>query len=289
MIINKSASFGNGTILDSPDFLEYFAQDSGIKAIAMYLEGVKDGHRFLKVLRETSIQKPVVIWKGGRTEEGGYAIASHTGSMAVPHAMWEAVIRQHGGISVPTMDDLIDTVKALIYLPPVTGVRVAVTGGSGGESVNIADAFAEEGLKLPALTELSYDKLKEFYSIIGGGFRNPVDTGNQNRLQMKRIVDILAHDANIDNLVLLSSARMILRDGQLDDLIEMLTDVRDKTKKPVMSIIDSSNAEELKIASEALVKFQEKGIPVLPSIERGARAMRKALVYYRLKTLLTSS
>lgn len=289
LIINKSVSFGNGTLLDSADFLEYFAQDPEIKAIAMYLEGVKDGSRFLKVLKETSLKKPVIIWKGGRTEEGTYAIASHTGSMAVPVAVWDAVIRQNGGISVPTMADLIDTSKALIYLPPVTGIRVAVTGGSGGQSVNIADAFAEVGLKLPALSEQSYDKLKEFYSIIGGGFRNPVDTGNQNRLQMKRIVDILAGDPNIDNVVLLSLARFILRNGQLEDFIEMMTDVRDHWKKPAMSIIASSNIEDLKIADMSQQKFQEKGIPVFPTIERGARAMKNTYDYYRLKSTLTAS
>lgn len=288
VFINKSASFGNGILLDSADFLEYFAQDPEIKAVAMYLEGVKDGTRFLKVLKETTRRKPVVIWKGGRTEEGSFAIASHTGSMAVPIAVWDAVIRQHGGISVPTMDDLVDAVKALIFMPPVTGVRVAVTGGSGGQSVNIADAFAEAGLRLPALTEDSYNKLKEFYSIVGGGFRNPVDTGNQNRFQMKRIVDILAEDAHIDNVVLLSLARFIMRNGQLEDFIEMLVEARDKKKKPVMSIIASSNLEDLKIAAEASQKFHEKGIPVFPSIERGARAMKNVYDYYTMKSSMTA-
>ena len=289
LYINKSASFGNGTLLDSADFLEYYAQDPSIKAVAMYLEGVKDGPRFLKVLKETSLKKPVIIWKGGRTEEGRFAIASHTGSMAVPLAVWDAVIRQHGGISVPTMEDLIDTAKALICMPPVTGVRVAVTGGSGGQSVNIADAFAEVGLRLPALSASSYDKLREFYSIVGGGYRNPVDTGNQNRFQMKRIIGILAEDSNIDNVVLLSLARFILRNGQLGDFVEMLADARDNRHKPVMSIIASSNTEDLKIAAEASRKFMEKDIPVFPSIERGARAMRNVYEYYRLRSILGAS
>ncbi len=78
--INKSVSFGNGIVLDSPDYLEYFGQDNTIKIIGMYIEGVKDGKRFLSVLRKVAAQKPVVIWKGGRTTAGGRAIASHTGS-----------------------------------------------------------------------------------------------------------------------------------------------------------------------------------------------------------------
>lgn len=282
--INKSASFGNGTLLDSADFLEYFAGDPEIKAVAMYLEGVRgDGERFLKVLKETSAKKPVVIWKGGRTEEGGFAIASHTGSMAVPIAVWDSIIRQHGGISVPTMEDLIDAVKAFIYMPPIKGINVAVAGGSGGQSVNIADAFAEAGLRLPALTKESYDQLKEFYSIVGGGFRNPIDTGNQNRLQMGRIIDILARDAHIDNIVLLSLARFIMRNGQLEDFIQMLKEARDGRGKPVMAIIASTGLEDMKIADHASRKFHDEMIPVFPSIERGARALKNAYDYYRLR------
>ena len=123
--VNKSVSFGNGTVLDSTDFLEYFAQDPEIKVIIMYLEGVKDGDRFLKVLRDTTPRKPVIIWKGGRTEEGGRAIASHTGSLAVPQAIWEAMIRQCGALNAVEMEDLIDTANALTYLPPVHGVERA--------------------------------------------------------------------------------------------------------------------------------------------------------------------
>jgi len=114
--INKSVSFGNGTLLDSADFLEYFAQDPEIKVVAMYLEGVKDAERFFKVLREASLRKPVVIWKGGRTAAGSFAIASHTGSLAVPIAIWNSVVRQHGGIGVMTKEELIATVKALVAL-----------------------------------------------------------------------------------------------------------------------------------------------------------------------------
>ena len=141
--INKSVSFGNGIVLDSTDYLEFFGRDPEIKVIGMYLEGVKDGRRFFRVLKEVARQKPVVIWKGGRTEEGGRAIASHTGSLAVPLAIWDAAVRQCGAVKVARMEELIDTLKALLYLKAVYGNRVAVTGGSGGQSVAIADALAE--------------------------------------------------------------------------------------------------------------------------------------------------
>jgi len=109
--ISKSVSFGNGAVLDSADYLEYFGRDPEIKVIGMYLEGVKDGRQFFKILREVAARKPVLVWKGGRTEEGGRAIASHTGALAVPLAIWESAVRQCGAINVAGMEELIDTLN----------------------------------------------------------------------------------------------------------------------------------------------------------------------------------
>jgi len=277
--INKSVSFGNGIVLDSTDYLEYFGEDREIKAIGMYIEGVKDGRRFFEVLREVSARKPVVVWKGGRTEEGGRAIASHTGSLAVPQEIWDAAVRQCGAIKVLRMEELIDTLKALLYLPPINGDRVGIAGGSGGQSVAIADEFAEAGLRVPSLTQESYDELDTFFSLIGGGYRNPIDTGNVNRTQMKRILEILSRDANIDNLVLLVTARFGTAE-QLGAEIKLMSDIRQRTSKPVMAIVHFSTPEEMRRAREIIRGFQERDIPVFSFIERGASALRKALDYY---------
>jgi len=277
--INKSVSFGNGVVLDSTNYLEYFGRDPETKVIGMYLEGVRDGRRFFKVLKEVSAQKPVVIWKGGRTEEGWRAIASHTGSLAVPQAVWDAAVRQCGAINVAGMQELIDTLKALLYLPPVYGDRVAITGGSGGQSVAIADAFAEAGLRVPLLTQESYDELATFFSLVGGGYRNPIDTGNANRREMERILRILERDANIDNLVLLVGLGFGVPEN-LDSEVNLMADIRERTPKPVMVVAPFSAHEEMRRAREVGKKYQAKSIPVFASIERGALALKNALDYY---------
>jgi len=282
--INKSVSFGNGTVLDSADYLEYFGRDPGIKVIGMYLEGVRNGKRFIKVLKEVSTQKPVVIWKGGRTEEGGRAIASHTGSLAVPLAIWDAAVRQCGAVKVASVEELIDTLKALVFLPPVQGNRVAVTGGSGGQSVAIADVFAEAGLRLPRLTKQSYDELSTFYSLIGGGYGNPIDTGNQNRIQMERIMDIMGRDTNIDSIVVLHTIRFFfMLPGTMEASLETMVNIKKRYNKPVVAIMDYTTPNEMQRAREATKKFQDNGIATFPSIERGAKALRNAVEYYRLK------
>ncbi|MBI2849421.1 MAG: CoA-binding protein [Chloroflexi bacterium] len=280
MDVNKEISFGNGLVLDSADFLEYFDYDAEIKVIGMYLEGVRDGKRFLKILKKVAAHKPVVIWKGGRTEEGDRAIASHTASLAVTHAVWTAVVRQCGAVPVSSMEELIDTMKALLYFPPVFGDRVGIVGGSGGPSVAIADTFAEAGLKVPRLTEASYTELASFFSLIGGGYRNPVDTGNANRREIKRIMEILARDANTDNLALLTGSRWGMMATPETD-ITLLEETCKMTPKPVMAIVSYVTPDEMKESQIATKKFQEKGVAAFPSMERGARALQNALDYYR--------
>ena len=287
MNVSKSVSFGNGIILDSADYLEYFGHDPETKAIGMYLEGVKNSKRFLKVLKEVASRKPVVIWKGGRSEDGGRAIASHTGSLAVPGTVWQAAIRQCGAINVSEMDELIDTLRALTHFSHVRGDRVGVAGGSGGQSVAIADIFGEAGLRTPPLTEDSYRELSTFFTLIGGSYSNPIDTGNPNSSQMKRIMEILENDANIDNLVLIITMRFITMGFRTNEhaisSIEMLAEISQRTGKPVMAIVSYSTPEGMRRSRDIIKQFQSKGIPAFPSMHRGAAALRNALDYYRFK------
>jgi len=288
--ISKSVSFGNGTVLDSAEFLAYFGQDDEIKVIGMYLEGIRDGRRFIDVLKEVSVRKPVVIWKGGRTEGGERAIASHTGSLAVHRTIWDATMTQHGAVNVDGMDELIDALKALLYLSPVYGKRVAIAGGSGGQSVAIADAVMEVGLEVPPLTRESYDELEAFYNIIGGGYGNPIDTGNSNRVQLKRIMNIIELDSNVDNIVILvgvgmggSGLSQSARDSASQDPggPESVIELRKKTSKPVLATVAAPFAPGgVQEARQIIKVLQGGGVPAFISVERAAMALRKAYDYY---------
>jgi acyl-CoA synthetase (NDP forming) len=283
--INKSVSFGNGMVLHASDYLEYFGADPDIRAIGMYLEGVRDGERFFRVLREVAVRKPVVVWKGGWTTDGGRAVASHTGSLAVPHAVWDAAMRQCGAMQVWGMEGLIDTLKALVFLPPVRGPRVAIVGGAGGQSIASTDVFAAAGFAVPTLTEESYRQLAEFFSLIGGSYRNPLDTDTGgNRRELGRILEIVERDQNIDNLVLLSRVGTFMFSPELreQDIREAIA-IREKTTKPVIAILPYQTPEEMSEARETIPRFQEGGVPVFPTMERAAAALRNALDYHRFR------
>ena len=284
--VSKTVSYGNGSVLDSTDFIEYYGQDPEITAIGLYVEGIKDGKRFLKAVKEVSKRKPVVVWKGGRTEAGAKTISSHTDSMSAPRAVWESAMEQCGAISVNRVEELIDVLQALHFLPPVTGDGVGLTGGSGGQGVAMTDAFAEAGMRVPALTKDSLDNLAGFFTLIGGSYLNPIDTANENRNNMPRILEILAGDANIDNVVLLGGGRGA--GPQAEAQLNTLAEIRRKGK-PVISLMPLSysfTGGEAEMAGAAISRMQKIGIPVFFSIERGAFAMKKALDYYKVKKSL---
>jgi len=281
--ICKSVSFGNGIVLDSTDYLEYFSHDPGITGIGMYIEGVKDGERFRRVLSEVTSKKPVVIWKGGRSEEGKRVVGSHTGALAGTQRIWEAAVSQCGAVNTYGVEETIDALKALQFLYPVVSEKVGISGGSGGQSTAITDVFIETGLKVPVFDSKSLDKFSGFFSLIGGSYLNPVDTANENRTRMPQILDILEKDANTDSLVVLLSSRTGSGE-QFESLVDALSGIRKRAKKPVMAILPVVFSEEdTKRAGETMQRLQNEGIPTFISLERGARALKHAFEYYSLK------
>lgn len=281
--ICKSVSSGNSIAVDSTDFLEYLGSDPDVKVIGMYLEGIRDGRKFFKTLKQIAKKKPVVIWKGGRSEDGDRAIASHTGAMAISHLVWDEMMKQCGAIAVTSIEQLIDTLKALFYLPPVLGDRVAVAGGSGGQSVAITDALADVGLRVPPLSRKSYDELATFFNVVGGSYRNPIDTAGPVRRDMRRVMDIVGKDENIDNIVLICSTKpgRQIAPMQLEGNLELAKQVRKLTSKPLMVIVFVFTPDASREKREVIFKYQEMGIPAFPTIDRGVMALKKAYDYHR--------
>ena len=173
--INKSVSFGNGIALDSTDYLDYFGRDTDIKAVGMYLEGVRDGGRFLAMLREVSARKPVVIWKGGQTEEGARAIASHTGSLAIPQAVWDAALMQAGAIrATKSFYNIERNRNRMLTAPPEFDLGIWALFGV--PDIHTTNEPSKRG----------FGALKGFHGLCGFGFvRGSYSVGNYDFLDFK--------------------------------------------------------------------------------------------------------
>ena len=130
--VARTISIGNAVVLNECDYLEYLTNDDETPAIFMYLEGVRDGRRFARLLREATRRKPVAIWRGGRTQAGARAAASHTGSLASTDAVWEGLLRQSGVISLHSIDEAVDAIAMLVHSDRPTKRNMALIAMTGG-------------------------------------------------------------------------------------------------------------------------------------------------------------
>jgi acyl-CoA synthetase (NDP forming) len=287
---SKSVSYGNAAVLDSTDYLDYMKSDGDTQIIGIYVEAIKDGRRFLRILKETTGKKHVIIWRGGESEEGARATASHTGALAQSSAVWDALIKQSGIIKVDNLEEMIDIVKALLYVKPAKGTRVGLVAMSGGQSVAIADTFARAGLKVPELSSGSYDRLASFFNIVGGSYRNPFDVSSSFLMSdnaignMANMLDVLDKDPNIDSIVL-ELFTIISPFGHSketpDPLLNTISEFKERSKKPFLVIVTAAYNEAL--AAEIRDRLMEKAIPSFPSFERGAKTLKKLADYYKLR------
>ncbi|MBN2099348.1 MAG: CoA-binding protein [Dehalococcoidia bacterium] len=173
---SKAISYGNACDVDEGDLFEYLMEDSETELVTAYIEGVKDGDRFRKVLNRLASRKPVVVLKGGVTREGARTASSHTSSLAGSDRVWGAILGQAGVIRVNTLYELVDMMVAFRFLRPPKGRRVAMVGGGGGASVLATDACASSGFGLPTIpAEVSGEMRSALDSDAGLILTNPIE------------------------------------------------------------------------------------------------------------------
>lgn len=276
--VSKSVSYGNAIVLDSPDYLEYFAADPETRAIGLYVEGIHDGRRLLRVLRDTAARKPVVALKGGQTEPGVRAAQSHTGSLTSSTRTWHALLRQCGTVPVHTLEEMIDTMQLVVLSPPPAGRRVGLIAMTGGQSVLVTDTFARQGLEVPALSEGSYRELGSFFNIVGGSYRNPLDMATTLRSVdvLMRMLKVLDRDPNVDSVVLEYSVVFLSRRPDWEsrfaaDLAQALGEFRKATSKPFLVVLTAAHREA--VATEVRQQLAAQRIPTFASFARAARAL----------------
>ena len=284
---SKVVSYGNAIDLDSSDFLEYLGDDPKTSVILLYVEGVKDGRKFMNALKSACNKKPVVVLKGGRTKEGARSASSHTGSLAGSAKIWEALFKQTGAISVRNIEELIDTALAFSRCPLPRGRNVSMITFSGGSSVVQTDACIDMGLNMPVFGEEAIRKLEKITSSVGGGITNPLDSYHSYFRPggLLEVANIIAPEDYIDSMMLEVSATYTrMRDeGMHDEFITNVTEVKryiqEEVGEPFMvALPDTCYTEERAKLQEA---FQREGIAVYPSIDRAARSIFNMYRYQR--------
>lgn len=284
---SKGVSFGNGIDLDASDFLQYLAADPKTKVIGAYLEGTRDGTRLFNTMKEVAKVKPLVIWKGGRTEAGAQAAMSHTGSLASSAAIWSAMLKQAGAIEVHNLEELTDTLLIFQQLRHWQGTSAAIIGGladgGGGNSVAAGDACMENGLRVPPLSLETKQELSELLGEVGSILRNPVDVSQaqfRGLATLFQAIDLVARDTVIDIVLIQEDMDILLPIYSwkgLEEINEFFIELGSRQNKPIIVVLPPGSAEPERLQIEQ--KLLAASIPVFCSMERAAKAICKLNQY----------
>jgi len=285
--INKAVSYGNACDINESDLLEHYTRDTDIEVIAAYIEGVKDGNRFLEALKKAARAKPTIVLKGGKTEAGIATAASHTGALSSSVQVWNAIMRQSGAIPADHLDQLIDLSLLFLQTPPCVGRRVCMVGLGGGVSVLASDALEPYGFSFPDLSEQIRAGLLRLSSAPGSIFKNPVDTpiAFRNPDAMEDVLRML-DDWNEVDLLLLHHGYDIPGGGraQLSTAIGKMIDAARVISKPAALVLYcAADPESYRASVQDQQKGWEAGIPSFNSMESAAAALHKFVCYHQRK------
>lgn len=230
----KIISYGNAADIDLPDLIEYLNEDRQTKAIAMYVESIADGRRFMKMAK--NCKKPLVVMKAGKTDFGVKAALSHTGNIATSYEVYKAAFTQSGVHIVDNVDELFEAAQAMAYQPKLKGKGIGIVTNGGGCGVITADSCIEHGLEL---ANLSIDTLKELdnsgkmhpaYS-----HRNPLDiVGDALHDRYEVAINALLKQKDINGLIVVETLQTMTE--PLENAKVILAAKEKFKNKPVIAV-----------------------------------------------------
>jgi acyl-CoA synthetase (NDP forming) len=271
---SKVLSIGNQSDLTLTEVVQYLGLDSKTNIISAYIEGVKDGKTFMEVAKKVSKNKPIIVWKTGKTEAAARAASSHTGSLAGNYAIHEAAFKQAGVISVHGVEELLDITMAFKcpYLPD--GNRVGIIVGAGGAGVAASDACEILGLKVEKLPEEAALELKDILRGLippSSGFSNPVDLvwlpfGQASKIH-PQIIEVMSRTVDAFMILEYDPFATVTRDVFAEEYRETMLKTMEKIKKP-MVLVAPHPTRDLDISP-----WTKSGLPVYSTPERAAKAL----------------
>ncbi|MFO1328804.1 MAG: acetate--CoA ligase family protein [Rubrivivax sp.] len=259
---------GNQADLSFAELMSEVVDDPRIRVCAGYLEGLDDGAALVTLAeRCRSLGKPLVLTKVGRLAAGARAAASHTGSLAVPDAVFDAVLRQHGVLRARNEEQMLDMLEALAQPRAALGPGLGIATQSGGAGVMMADRAEELGLQVPTLTPAVQQRVAAVMPAFGAA-GNPVDVTGQfvARPELLREAVLALMD---DPQVHVGIVWLQLMTAHVDTLVPLFEAIHAATTKPLFVCWVAA-------PPEALQRLRAAGIVVYGAGERaveGAAAL----------------
>ena len=274
--LSAIVSVGNKCDIDESDLLEYFVQQQRTKVILMYIEGIKNGERFIRSLKKATRVKPVIVIKSGRSARGAAAAASHTGSLAGADEIVDAILKQCGALRADSIAEAFSWCAYLSHAPePATEQTVIITNG-GGVGVMATDAC--ERYDIPLYNDS--DRLREIFAPVTPSFgstKNPIDiTGGATAPEYSQALDaILKHDT-IGAAMALYCETAIFPANELEKMLEESSRRFDEHKRPVL--FAAVGGEDLE---NVILTLRRKNVPVFSDVDQAVACMGKLFEHYR--------
>jgi acetyl coenzyme A synthetase (ADP forming)-like protein len=264
--LSRLVSLGNQADLSEAELLPAVADDPNTAVIALYLEGISNGDRFIAASKRVVVDKPVLAIRVGRSERGRAAVASHTGALAGQEAAFQAALHKAGVIRADNSEALFDWARALAWCPLPKGKRVAVLTNAGGPGAIAVDALDACGMTMADLSPETTDQMRRLLPA-AASLRNPVDMlASAGPHEYASCLEWLLADDQVD------SAMVILPPPPVStaaDIAGAMIPVVLASDKPVVIALMGEN-----LITQAAHLFRQAKIPDYRFPERAADALR---------------
>ena len=294
---SKAISVGNEANINIIDALEYLGEDEHTKAIILYIEGIRDGRRFIETAQKITPHKPVLAQYVGGSGAGARAGMSHTGAMAGPDFLYEGIFKQAGIIRVHSIEDLYSHGWALSAQPPLQGKRIGIVTNSGGPGTAISHNVDLGGLEVPRYSEELQSRIRPLIPPHASS-ANPIDLTFYLDMQILSTVipEMIMRSGEVDGLILHGAmmsgfmrevyphVRELLNNISEDEFIgQFRKDLTKTVSLPRTYGVPLLISSFFDAADDYTRAYQENNIPVFDAPEKAARAMVSFLKYREIR------
>ncbi|NHJ15140.1 MAG: hypothetical protein EAX95_15765 [Candidatus Thorarchaeota archaeon] len=291
---SKVFSFGNAVDIAPAELLHYFRDDDETQVVGAYIEGTLEGRELLDSCKTVAEKKPVVVLKGGRSEEGSRVVSSHTGALAGSREIWEAAFRQANVQTVKTIEEMIATLSIFSLSPTPKSRRTGIVAISGGTSVIYTDLAIETGLEIPRTRPETIERLDPLIKDVGTSLGNPIDLAADyyDFANLANIIKTAGADSGFDSIIIEADVHHVFQVASImdmEDALEVFWNaiseggkyLVEKYKKPVLVAIPEVAYPEPR--AKAWRTFVEQGFPVFRNITESIVGLEKVCSYYETR------
>ena len=271
-------SIGSMLDVDYGDLIDYFGRDPKTTSIVVYMESIKNAKKFMSASSGFAKNKPIVIVKSGRFEEGREAVVSHTGAIAGADEVYTAAFKRAGVVRVKEIDDLFDIAEKLALGPIPTGPKIAIVTNAGGPGVMATDKIIELDGELAKISDETISNLNKVLPA-SWSHSNPIDVlGDADAKRYAAALSEAINSRDVDSIVVILTPQS---GTNCEEIAQSVADVWCKKKKPISACwMGGSSVEPAKKI------LRERGIPVYTTPEKAVKTLISGYNYKRNLELL---